>query len=352
LDITLDYGGSPIIQAGSLDWNTVTNWSDGKAASRSALSNPGSTYRVVPGARLRTPEDAVDATFPGDVLTVDGDGVYANGGTTTIGEIRFKQATDGVVRFKKLGLNGGQWNTGTAGNMTLAGHMDVTANSAIYNDNASSDRGYRIEAWLTGNGTIEYHVYQQDAFNQTYIYPLNIAGLGNTFSGKWSIVIGVLLGSAPGALGTNDITIGPNAGLETTYDLRSPLGALILDGQMFLHQADSFRAVTVGGVALAPGTYTFAQLNTLYPANFPATWTPQIGSGIGTGSGSIAVGVTPPPEVSLSFQFSGPNLQLNWSQGTLLEATNVTGPWVTNAATSPFAVSPTASRKFYRVQVQ
>ena len=222
----------------------------------------------------------------------------------------------------------------------------------IYNDNNNSDRGYRIDAWLTGTGGIEYHGYDQAAFRTDYIYPLNITGTSNTFSGKWNIVIGVLLGSGVNSLGTNDITIGVNAALETTYNINNPNGALILDGQMFLHQNDSFRAVTVAGNDLAPGTYTFAQLNTLYPANFPATWTTQVGSGASTGSGSIAVGVTPPPEVTMFFNFSGSSLELSWSQGTLLEATNVTGPWTTNTATSPFTVSPTEARKFYRVQVQ
>ncbi len=45
-------------------------------------------------------------------------------------------------------------------------------------------------------------------------------------------------------------------------------------------------------------------------------------------------------------------IQFTWLQGTLLEATNVTGPWVTNSgAISPHTVTPTEARKFYRLMI-
>ncbi len=56
--------------------------------------------------------------------------------------------------------------------------------------------------------------------------------------------------------------------------------------------------------------------------------------------------------VTLQMQNVGAALQLSWSSGTLLEATNVFGPWTTNAgATSSFTVMPTESQKFFRVQL-
>jgi hypothetical protein len=61
--------------------------------------------------------------------------------------------------------------------------------------------------------------------------------------------------------------------------------------------------------------------------------------------------LTPPP-VTLQIQPSGTNLQLSWSQGILLQSSNVTGPWTINNATSPYTVAPTASQMFYRVLVQ
>jgi hypothetical protein len=62
--------------------------------------------------------------------------------------------------------------------------------------------------------------------------------------------------------------------------------------------------------------------------------------------------VTFPSPVSISLQRNGSNLQLTWPQGTLLESSNVLGPWTTNFATSPFTVSPTNAQKFYRLRVQ
>ena len=65
-----------------------------------------------------------------------------------------------------------------------------------------------------------------------------------------------------------------------------------------------------------------------------------------------SAGVTGVSPVTLSIQRSGGNLILTWPRGTLLEADNVTGPFVTTSATSPYLIAPTATQKFYRVQVQ
>lgn len=62
----------------------------------------------------------------------------------------------------------------------------------------------------------------------------------------------------------------------------------------------------------------------------------------------VVVRVLAPP---ISIQSSGPNLQLTWAYGTLLQATNVTGPWTTNNAASPYTVTPTGPQMFFRVQV-
>jgi len=58
-------------------------------------------------------------------------------------------------------------------------------------------------------------------------------------------------------------------------------------------------------------------------------------------------------DVTLSNRWSGASLVLSWpGNGKLLEATNLPGPWTTNAATSPVTVSPVLPRKFYRVRTQ
>jgi hypothetical protein len=58
------------------------------------------------------------------------------------------------------------------------------------------------------------------------------------------------------------------------------------------------------------------------------------------------------PNVRLQIQQTGGNVTLTWSQGKLLQASAVTGPWTTNAtATSPYTVPATAAQSYYRVQV-
>jgi hypothetical protein len=58
------------------------------------------------------------------------------------------------------------------------------------------------------------------------------------------------------------------------------------------------------------------------------------------------------PSVTLTIQKVGANVVLSWPQGTLLEASNVTGPWTTNSASSPYTNGPTAASRFFRVKVQ
>ena len=57
--------------------------------------------------------------------------------------------------------------------------------------------------------------------------------------------------------------------------------------------------------------------------------------------------------VTITPTYSGGNLTLNWANyGSLLSATNVSGPWVpVTGAVSPFQVSTTNAATFFRVQI-
>jgi hypothetical protein len=97
--------------------------------------------------------------------------------------------------------------------------------------------------------------------------------------------------------------------------------------------------------------FTFGD-NVYVVGTFVATATTQaitenLGDGHGYISAAIIRALAPPPAI----QWSGSNLQVSWLYGTLLEATNITGPWKTNIATSPYTVAPVGPMKFYRVQV-
>lgn len=58
-------------------------------------------------------------------------------------------------------------------------------------------------------------------------------------------------------------------------------------------------------------------------------------------------------QVQLGFGFANANVSLNWPQGTLLQSSNLTGPWfaVTNASGS-FTVTPTNDSTFFRILLQ
>jgi len=335
------------------DWDTTMEWSDGNPASISAYEFPGSTYEVLAGARLRTPLANPNAIFPGQVLTIDGDGVFVNSPAATdpVGEIRCKQPSSGSsVTFSNLVMNGGQLDLGNDGLVIVIGSINIVSNTPIYIDSGGdADRQMRIDARLTGAGSVEW-----SSFDTTLVGELIINGSSNQFSGTWQIDQGLLLGAAPNSLGTNSITVGANGVLWTTYNLSSPNGSLFLAGRMLLSQDDVFANVVVDGAALAPAIYPFAKLNSLYPAHFPATWTGVGGAtNVYTAAGSINVGnLKPPSQVSLSARMLGPNVQLTWPQGTLLEAGQLTGPWTTNTAISPYTFTPTAPQKFYRLIIQ
>jgi hypothetical protein len=75
---------------------------------------------------------------------------------------------------------------------------------------------------------------------------------------------------------------------------------------------------------------------------------PTIANGkvyVGTASNLTVFGVTN----YLYMQNIQPNPVLNWVSGTLMEATNLSGPWVTNTTVSPYTVVPTNSLMFYRL---
>jgi hypothetical protein len=88
---------------------------------------------------------------------------------------------------------------------------------------------------------------------------------------------------------------------------------------------------SIGEVAVFNQTLSSNQLQTLYNA---------------------ALGILPP--VNLQIVSVGTNVQVTWPIGSLLQATNLNGPWTTNyLATSPYTVAPggSAGSVFYRAVV-
>ena len=68
--------------------------------------------------------------------------------------------------------------------------------------------------------------------------------------------------------------------------------------------------------------------------------------------GITAATLSSPQPIKMTLARSGAGLQLTWPNGTLLQATNLNGPWTVNANASPYNITPTGPQMFYRVQVQ
>ncbi|HWD91576.1 MAG TPA: LamG-like jellyroll fold domain-containing protein [Verrucomicrobiae bacterium] len=62
---------------------------------------------------------------------------------------------------------------------------------------------------------------------------------------------------------------------------------------------------------------------------------------------ALGQSVVPP---ALSIAPAGTSVQVRWTGGVLLQATNLLGPWVTNTATSPYTVTPTSPQLFFRAE--
>ncbi len=70
----------------------------------------------------------------------------------------------------------------------------------------------------------------------------------------------------------------------------------------------------------------------------------------GGGNVTLMAATLSGPPLTLQLGFVGSSLQLTWPSGTLEQATNLTGPWTTNPAPSPFTFTPSAPQMFYRVK--
>lgn len=305
-----------VVEPNGQDWNTASAWSDGLSASNSAILKPGSSYFIVPGGGLRSPNVSSTVWFPGLVLTNLGDGVYNSTlPAANLGALILKGSGSS---YAKLVMAGGELLSFTDNNgpHTVGGtEVNVVANTPIASFSTTGGRSITLNAMLTGSGSVEYIGWGNTTFQTAATTSLNIAGTNNTFTGAWAVEAATLVGSTPGALGTNTITVGTNAALQTTYDIDNTNGTLFLNGRLNLTQNDTFWKVVINGTNLNAGTYSYASLAAQYPANFPATWTGVVGADTATsaaGSLTVLANTIATNSTNIAFTVSGNMLLISW----------------------------------------
>ena len=230
----------------------VFYWSDHFAP------QPGNDYFMgtpYTGGNLRTPE-ATNSTFAGDSLTI-----YSGG------QLLLKSNNDSrVYTVNNLILDGGAIVHGTdSRTVTLDGNITVLSTSRL-DSSSANPRRINLDMQLHGSAQLNVIIGGDDW--------IRLRDDNTDFSGTWNISRGGASGGATpyldaqavGSLGTGDIIVGPGVMLDIDYDRQELSSNLILDGLLTLDQALIFQSVTIGGTLLAPGVYTFTQLNTDFDA--------------------------------------------------------------------------------------
>ncbi|MDB6112078.1 MAG: Autotransporter-associated beta strand repeat protein, partial [Pedosphaera sp.] len=363
---------SSVIQGAGSDWDTDGTWNLPGSATDLSGQYYGSTFTILSSGGLRTPNfgnpaSPTTATFPGEVLRVEGNGTF-DASLTAAGAIRFKGGNPSTVYVKKLVMAGGQicniLNSGWSA--VLTGEVNVISNTVVWATDDTTPRSITIQSTLTGDGNITYQAYNTLTTLQTgATASLNIANANNPFTGTWNVPLGSLVGSAVNALGTNTITVGAQGALQTTYDIHNTNGVLVLNGRMYLTQNDTFKNVVINGTNLNGGTYSYATLAASYPANFPSTWTPLNGAltaTIPTGSITVLANTIASYPTNITSSVNGNTLALNWPATHLgwLAQSNSVGlanpnlwfdiPGSQTATNLNITINPAQPNVFYRLR--
>lgn len=241
------------------DWNTLSYWSANPTAPLGG--NPGSISNLDTfnsnGFNLRTGYTTGSSTFGGSELVMNNSTLLLKAVTTNIGNLTFSSAvasisnsSAGATDLLNLTINVSQ--------LTLNGEARVVsslANSRTLDFNVTTLRGASdLVFGKSLNGTITPSTFTFSAINATS-YTGDVVLMGSASSLKFS---NNLISSGGLVLGTGSIVT--------------------------LERNLTFTSLTIGGINLAPGTYSYSTLNSTYDAYFA-----------NGGSGSITVAAIPEP---------------------------------------------------------
>jgi hypothetical protein len=177
---------------------------------------------------------------------------------------------------------------------------------------------------------------------------------GNTGNTNFNTVLnGFNYDNGPKTITLNNLVVGQNYSVQLfALDDRDDVSQEILRTASFQqpnNPSDVSATFLMGsnnfvtGTFVAPVNGTNTTVNVNIQENLPSG-----------GDGNInALVVRALPSLLLNcVALPGGQLQLQWSQGALLQATNLNGPWSTNTTVSPVSLTPTGTQQFFRVRYQ
>jgi hypothetical protein len=137
---------------------------------------------------------------------------------------------------------------------------------------------------------------------------------------------------------------------QATLYLIGPNGVVQSTNNVIPHDSEEFAVAWHIGADGTDGTRTFNGSISSVAVFLSALTENQIETLADAG-----LGLTPPPPsvtVDIAKSSTPGSLTISWSSGTLLQSTNLLGPWTTNsAASSPFPVSATGTQMYFKVKV-
>jgi hypothetical protein len=279
---------------------------------------------------------AVDAN--GNLYIITGNGTFD--GTANYGESMIKlndslAVQDYATPTNWSDLNNGDKDFGSGGVVLLPAHyavgMGKDGNLYLADINNMGHVGSFVQSFLAspnyGDTVGKSPVYWQGPGKQ-YLFVLHSNNPTKSFEFTGTNIITTPLGTA--SFTPNDRCGGLSLSANGTNN--GVLWEIGSDSNLRAYDAVNFpKVLWMGSVG------TYAKMTC-----------PTIANGkvyVGTSNGLGVWGLTN----YLYMQISAPTPMLNWVTGTLLQANDLTGPWVTNPAVSPYTVVPTNTQMFYRL---
>ncbi|MCH1503622.1 MAG: hypothetical protein L7V86_08570, partial [Verrucomicrobiales bacterium] len=227
------------------NWLEPTLWSNG------AAPVAGKDY-IVPGrgadTLILTAEG--ETAFPGDSLTLTGNT-----------QLLISQGGNGVITIPELVLNGGQLVQEGSTPITLAGSVNVIADSIIM---MPTDGGVFTLA-STLNGTAQLTIDAPDDVAEPR--PFVLAGAGNQFTGDFVFDHISLNAKTAGSLGNGNLHM-VRSTIDIDYNAYNPQSTLTLTGagsRVVLDQFLIFQSLVIAETAFPDGTYDFTAWEALDP---------------------------------------------------------------------------------------